>query len=187
MSPFRVHDLSSAPAGSRPILEATQKALGFVPNLFGVFAASPAVLEAYATLSALQERKGAFSETERQVLFLAISIQNGCEYCVAAHSTLAGLKTVAPDVVGAVRDSRSLPTPKLEALRAFAQDLVERRGHADAGALKAFLSAGYEERHVLEVVLAVAFKTLSNYTNHVAGTPLDAAFQPNTWSAGAAV
>lgn len=187
MSSFRIHDVHSAPADSKPILAATQKALGFVPNLFGVLAASPAMLEAYTTLSALQERKTAFDETERQVLFLSISVQNGCEYCVAAHSTIAGGKKVAANVIGAVRDASPLPSPKLEALRAFAQSVVQQRGYADAAALSAFRAVGYEDRHVLEVVLAVAFKTLSNYTNHLAATALDAAFQPQAWSAAAAV
>lgn len=187
MNSFTIHDKSSAPAASRPTLQAVQQSLGFVPNLFGLFANSPAVLEAYTTLSALQDSKTGFDESERQVLYLSISAQNGCEYCVAAHSTIAGMKRVPADVVRAVREGTRLANPKHEALRAFAVAMVEGRGIVGDEALATFRAAGYEDRHALEVVLAIAFKTISNYANHMAGTPLDAAFQPQAWSAGATV
>lgn len=187
MSRLPVHTVESAPAASRPILEGARKGLGFVPNLFGVMASSPALLEAYTSLSALQDARSSFDETERQVLFLSISARNGCEYCVAAHSTISGMKKVPDEVVSAVREGAELPEPRLEALRAFALEVVERRGWVDGPALEAFRAAGYGDAHVLEVVLAVAFKTLSNYTNHLAGTDLDEAFQPRAWSAPAGV
>lgn len=183
MSSFRIHDPATAPSGARAILEGTHKALGFVPNLYGLLAGSPATLEAYTTLARIQEKSGAFDETERQVLFLSISAHNGCEYCVAAHSTIAGMKKVPADVVQALRDGAPLPTPRLEALRTFATRLVEARGWVSPAELSAFRAAGYDERAVLEVILAVAFKTISNWANHVAGTPLDAAFQPQAWKA----
>lgn len=187
MKPFPIHSAETAPADSRGILEATQKALGFVPNLYGVFAESPAILEAYTTLGKLQDAKTAFDESARQVLFLSISALNGCEYCVAAHTTISGMKQVPQDVVDAVRSGTPLADPKLEALRTFATAVVNERGWAGSEALQAFLDAGWEQRHVLEVVLAVSFKTLSNFTNHLVGTPLDEAFQPAAWSAGATV
>ena len=183
MSTFQVHDVNSAPQASRPILEAAQKGLGFVPNLFGVLAASPAALEGYTSLAALQDAKTAFNESERQVLFLSISARNDCTYCVAAHSTISQMKRVPADVVTALRDGTPLADPKLEALRAFALAVVEKRGFVSAEEQAAFRAAGYGDQHVLEVILAVAFKTISNFTNHVAETPLDDAFAPQAWTA----
>jgi len=185
MSQFQIHGVDSAPADSKPILEAAQRANGFVPHLYGAFATSPALLEGYVAVAELLDTKTALDETERQLLFLSISTQNECEYCVAAHSTIAGAKKVPADVVDAVRDGTPLADARLEALRTFALALVEKRGFVTGADLDAFLAAGYGERHALDVILAVAFKTMSNYTNHVAGTPLDAAFQPHAWSAGA--
>lgn len=153
MSPFTIHDSSTAPAASRPILQAVEKSLGFVPNLFGLFASSPAVLEAYTTLSALQDAKTAFVESERQVLYLSISAQNGCEYCVAAHTTISAMKKVPADVVRAVREGTRLANPKLEALRAFAVAVVERRGFAGKEALAAFRAShrGLRSRPVASI------------------------------------
>lgn len=187
MSSFTIHDANTAPAQSKAILEGAQKSMGFVPNMFGVLAASPAALEAYTSLATLQDQKTDFSETERQVLFLSISAHNTCEYCVAAHSAISKGKKVDDSVVEAVRRGTQLADPKLEALRTFATTVVDKRGFPGDAALEAFRAAGYEDRHVLEVILAVAFKTISNFTNHVAGTPLDDAFQPVAWSAAAAV
>ena len=186
MTNFPIHTVDSAPEGSRPVLEGVQKGMGSIPNLFGVFASSPAILKAYLNLAELQDKDTAFDETERQLLFLTVSTTNDCEYCVAAHTTIASMKGVPSDVSQAIRDDSALPSPKLEALRTFARTVVEKRGWVSAEDLSAFQAAGYEQRHVLEVILAVAFKTISNFTNHVAETPLDAAFAPNAWSRGAA-
>ena len=185
MSTYPIHDTDTAPEGSRAILEATKKSLGAIPNLFGVFASSPAVLEGYTTLSGLLEKSTAFDETERQTLFLSISAENDCRYCVAAHSAISAAKRVSDDVVDAVRSGAPLPSPKLEALRTFALEVVRNRGWVGEEAQAAFFEAGYTQRHVLEVVLAVAFKTISNYTNHVSGTPLDSMFEAKAWEPAA--
>lgn len=186
MTTFPIHNAETAPAGAQPILEAVQKSMGSIPNLFGVFASSPALLKAYTSLADLQDKETAFDETERQLVFLTVSVTNDCEYCVAAHSTIASMKGVPAEVATAVRDGSALPTAKLEALRTFARTMVEQRGWVGREALEAFLAAGYTQQHVLEVVLAVAFKTLSNFTNHIAATPLDDAFAPQAWSRTAA-
>lgn len=186
MSTFPTHTIDSAPAGSRPILEAVQSGLGSIPNLFGVFASSPALLTAYTTLGELQDKSTAFDETERQVLFLSISNENGCGYCVAAHSTISGMKGVAPEVVAALRDGSPLPTARLEALRTFALAVVQNRGWA-SDELQPFFAAGFEAQHALEVVLATAFKTLSNFTNHLAEPALDGMFSSQAWTKPASV
>ena len=184
---FPILDANSAPAESKPILEGAQKAMGFVPNLFGLFATSPAVFEAYTTLAGILDQKTDFSETERQTLFLTISALNDCTYCVAAHSTISKAKKVDDAVVQAIRDRAPIADPKLQALRTFAEAVVSTRGFVEAPALDAFRAAGYGDRHVLEVVLAVAFKTISNYSTHIASPELDSAFQPQAWNAPAAV
>ena len=118
MFELTVHTPESAPEGSRAILEGAQRAMGFVPNLYGVFAGAPAALTGYTGLGQAFEQSS-FSATERQVVLLAASAENGCEYCMAAHSTLAAMQQVAPDVVEALRDLEPLTDPKLEALRTF--------------------------------------------------------------------
>lgn len=180
MSDFRIHDLQSAPEASRPILAASEKAFGFLPNLLGVMAESPALLEAYTTLSGIV-RKTAFTTEERELLLLTISVANGCEYCVAAHSTISAGAGIGAAKIEAVRAGRPLEEARLEALRTLAIDVVDRHGWPSDDALASFFDAGFERRHLLDLVAVVGMKTLSNYTNHTAATPLDEAFGPQKW------
>ena len=182
MKSFQIHDRQSAPEGSQATLAAAEKAFGGIPNLFGVFAGSPAILKAYTNLDALLTKESGFDATELQVVLMTVSYENGCDYCMAAHSTISGLQGVPVEVVTALRDGSALPNERLEALRTFTRRVVESRGWAGEDAIDAFVQAGFSQRHVLEVVLGVAFKTLSNYTNHLAETPLDANFAPQAWS-----
>lgn len=184
MSTFKLYTADSAPAGSAPILDDAQKALGFIPNLYAHLAGSPAALQAYKQLGALFEQS-AFTPEEQQVVLLAASAENRCAYCVAAHSFLArNLVKVAKETLSALRDGQPLPDPKLNALARFVVAVVRERGWvADSQALKDFFAAGYTPRHALEVILGVAMKTLSNYANHLTDTPLDAAFAGEVWEA----
>ncbi len=181
---YTVHSIDSAPVAAKDILAGAKKNLGFVPNLFGVMAEAPALLKAYATLSGIFDETS-FTATERQVVLLAVSYENNCKYCVAAHSAIAGMQKVPNDVVKAIRDGRPFADTKLEALRRFAVAVVASRGWPSEVETKAVLEAGYGRQQILEVVLGVGMKTLSNYANHLADTPLDAAFAEASWSKAA--
>ena len=178
---YRVHTIDTAPAAAKEILSGAKQSLGFVPNLYAVMAEAPALLKAYTTLSRILDETS-FSATERQVVLLAASYVNNCEYCVAAHSAIAGMQKVPNDVVKAIRDGQPISDKKLEALRRFTAAVVTLRGWPSEADTQAFLAAGYGPAQILEVVLGVGMKTLSNYANHIAGTPLDQAFAPVAWS-----
>ena len=180
---FRSFTAQDAPAGSQPLLEGIAKKYGGVPNLFAKFAASPALLEAYGAIGDIYNRSSNFDASERQVVLISTSVENGCTYCVAAHSTISGMEGVPADVVTALRDGTPLPTARLEALRTFTLAVVTKRGWVEDADLQAFFAAGFEEAHVLDVILGVGLKTLSNYTNHVTSPELDAGFQPQAWTA----
>ena len=176
MSNFPIHTVESAPGAARPILEGAKRTYGFVPNLLGALAEAPAALEAYVTLSDILA-KSSFTATERAILPIVISAENGCEYCVAAHSAAARMGKVPGDVIAAVGEGRPVADTRLEALRSFALTLVRKRGWVSDEEVQSFLDAGFSRQNVLETVLFVAFKTLSNYANHLVGTPVDAAFK----------
>jgi len=182
--PYPVHTIEDAPEAARATLATSRKAFGFVPNLIGVMAAAPALVEAYLTLGGLFARTS-FSPSEQQVVLLAVSYVNGCEYCVAAHTAIAGMQKVPDDVVDALRTGNDIADDRLQALRAFTASVVEGRGWPARAAEEAFFAAGYTRAQALEVVLGVGMKTLSNYTNHLADTPLDEAFQPAKWTKAA--
>jgi uncharacterized peroxidase-related enzyme len=178
---FPIHTVESAPASARDFLAGTQKALGFVPNLLGVMASAPALAKAYGAMIQLFDQTS-FSPTERQVVLLATSVENGCEYCVAAHSVIAGIQKVPAEVVEALRTGAAIADPKLEVLRRFTAAMVSKRGWPAPADVQAFLAAGYTEVQMLEVVLGIGFKTLSNYTTHITGLPVDDAFAPAAWN-----
>ncbi|GLQ21214.1 carboxymuconolactone decarboxylase family protein [Algimonas porphyrae] len=181
MTDFTRHTADTAPTAAKPILEGAQKALGFVPNLYATMAEAPSLLSAYAQLGELLN-KSSFSATELQVVLMTNNRLNGCDYCMAAHTTISQGSGVPADVIEALRTGTPIADSKLEALRQFAVTVNETRGWPIQADLDAFFAAGYAQQQVLEVILGTAFKVLSNYTNHVATTPLDAAFQPNAWT-----
>ena len=117
------------------------------------------------------------------MIFIAVSAENGCEYCVAAHSFLSRNITKVPaDVIEALRNGQPLADPKLNALAAYARTVVRKRGWVNYSTeLKNFFNACCTPQHALDVILGVAMKTLSNYANHLTGTPLDNAFAAETW------
>ncbi len=182
MSNFPLHSIKSAPEASKGFLTAAQKAYSFVPNLLAGMAEAPALLEGYMTLAGIFD-KTSFSETERQIILMTNNRLNGCVYCMAAHTTISQMSGVPADVVTALRENTPIADAKLEALRQFAIVINESRGWPSDADVAAFLSAGYTQQNILEVILGTALKTLSNYTNHIAETPLDNAFQANAWSA----
>jgi len=174
---FAPLDLETAPEKSRPFLEKIKKAFKFIPNLFGTFANSPVLLEGYLGLESVFD-KGTLSATERQLVLLAASVENECKYCTAAHSTiLKSFMHVPAEVVSAVRARMPLPGSKANALVALTKQIVANRGRVSAQAIENFLAAGYRKDQVLEVLVGVALKTMSNYADHISPVELDHAFQ----------
>jgi AhpD family alkylhydroperoxidase len=183
--PLAVLQPETAAPSARGVLTGARSKLGFVPNLYGVMANAPALLEAYAAVAASFDRTS-FSPAERQVVLLATSHENGCDYCMAAHTAIAGMQKVDQAVVTALRDGLPIDDARLESLRAFTVEVVRSRGWPSQMAVSRFVAAGYSPAQALEVVLGVGMKTLSNYANHLAGTPLDAAFESARWERVAA-
>jgi len=185
MAAFKIHDETGAPEEARDILKNARENYAFLPNLLGALAESPAALEAYTTLNSIYEKTD-LDAKERQILFLAISHENACHYCMAAHSAIATQSGLDEETLKALRDGAPLPDAKQNALAEFARKIVRERGHLGEGDVDAFLQAGYTRANVFDVLLANATKTLSNYANHIAETPVDTAFDSFTWSNKAA-
>lgn len=183
MKQFSLHTPESAPIAARPLLENTEKAFGFIPNLMAVMSTSPALTEAYLTLSSIFDKTD-LSPTERQIVLLTVSHYHGCSYCMAAHSAIAEMQKVPEDVVKAIRENQPINNRKLQALRTLVVAIVEKRGWLDETDVESFIGAGYEASHVMDVLVGIAQKTLSNFTNHIAGTPLDKVFEPHAWKPG---
>ncbi|HEX9466413.1 MAG TPA: carboxymuconolactone decarboxylase family protein [Alphaproteobacteria bacterium] len=178
---FTLHDTSTAPAGSPEILNSVQQAWKFVPNLHRILAESPAALEAYTALWNIAE-KTSFTPQERNVAYLAIIYENECTYCMAGHTNLSRMAKVEPAAITAVREGRPIPDAKLEALRQFAAKVTRQRGAVSEADVAAFKAAGYDNRAMLDVLVLAATKLISNYTNHLAQTPLDGFMKGAEWT-----
>ncbi len=182
MTHFKMHTIETAPEASRPMLKASRKELGFVPNQYAGLADSPVALKAYLTLSDLFA-KSSLSPIEQQVVALAVSVENECEFCVSAHSTIArGAVKVPTPIIDALREGRKLPDAKLEILASFVRTVIRSHGWVNDSVVKTFIDAGYTRAQMLDVILGVSMKTLSNYTNNILRTPLNKEFEGERWT-----
>jgi uncharacterized peroxidase-related enzyme len=174
---FVPQTVESAPENSRPILQNVNKAFGFIPNLMATFANNPSVLEGYLALDGVFE-KGSFTPVERQLILLAASVENRCNYCTAAHSTIAkGFLHAAPETVLAIREGKHVADERTNALVNLTREIVRGRGFVKQATVETFLGAGYRKEQVMELLLGVALKTISNYLDHISPTFLDQAFE----------
>ncbi len=177
---FTIHTKETAPSASVAYLEGFEQHVGFIPNIIGVLAESPATLASVTAVNQAIEQ-GSLSALERRVVTITASTENNCTYCVPAQSTLAKMADMPDAILAQIRAGESLSDSKLEALHAFTLKLIHNKGWVPANDVKAFTDAGYEPCHVLEVVTLVALMTLTNYVGHMASLPLDAAFLPQEW------
>ena len=174
---FTIHTMETAPEASKAALLHAKETFGFIPNLEGILAESPATLKSGMALWDLFETSS-FTPIEQQIIYLTTNYEHGCSYCIAAHSGLAKMIGMAAGDIEALRNGKPLADPKLQALRHFTQRTIEARGWLCDREIEVFLSAGYTQQQVLEVILGIAVKIIHNYTNHIAKTPLDKVFQP---------
>jgi len=181
MSKFKIHTVESAPAESKAILEGAQKQNGFIPGLYGVLAESPNTLKAYTQLHGLFA-DSSFNAEELTVVWQTINVEHECHYCVPAHTAIAHSMTVDSALTEALRNSEAMPNAKLQALHDFTLSMVRNRGDVSNEEMKAFFDAGYTQQQVLEIILGLSQKVISNYVNRVAKTPVDPMFQPFAWS-----
>jgi len=180
MTDFTLHNKETAPEDSQALLDSSLSAFGMIPNLHAVMAEAPGLLEGYQRLHQLF-LDSSFDDEEITVVWQTINVEHECHYCVPAHTGIAKSMKVDDAITDALRDETSLPTEKLEALRDFTLSVIRNRGNVDDAEVDAFLAAGFTKRQVLEVVLAAAQKVMSNYTNHLANTPVDKPFEKFAW------
>lgn len=180
MTDFTLHTVETAPEDSRKSLNESKSAFGFIPGLHAVMAESPQLLAGY---KALHEAfaSTSFNADELTVVWQTINVEHACHYCVPAHTGIAHGMKVDAAISDALRNETPLPTSRLEALRSFTLAVVRQRGEVTESQLEAFLADGYTRQNVFEVILGVAQKVMSNYTNHIARTPIDAPFTKFAW------
>ena len=169
--------LSNANAQQNKILEKAKKANGMVPNMYRNMVNLPGLQDTYDTGYAHFRESSGFTPAEQEVVFLTSSIENSCDYCTAAHSYLADNVSKTPvEVTNAIREGKEIPDSKLRALSEFSKVMHKTRGNPTPQQAQVFLDAGYTEKNILAIILAMAVKTISNYSNHIFHTEIDEVF-----------
>jgi alkylhydroperoxidase family enzyme len=185
VSSFAIHTADNHPEHAEEIIGMIKTKYGFVPGLLGALAESPSAAGAYLALGDAL-RKSSFTPTERHVVWFTINTIHDCHYCMAAHTGIAKGENIPDDVIETARAGGDYDDPKLQALKVFTTKMAIERGWVRAADIEALFAAGYTHQTVLDVILAVSHKVLSNYTNHVVQTPVDARFAQYQWTPSAA-
>lgn len=177
---FPLLDESNAPQASLEWLAQAKENFGMIPNVEKVMALSPQLIAGY-TFMWDQFDTTSLTAIERQVVYLTANYENECNYCVPWHSILAKQSGMSNDDLLALRSGGEIANIRLNELSNFTRRLIANRGKVSDTQLQVFLDAGYSDTHVLEIILGISIKLLSNYTNSVAGTPLDHEAESERW------
>jgi len=180
MKNYKIYNELDAPEASKATLEKIKKGYGFVPNLLGALAESNPALTSYLDLGK-KLSESSFTPQEQQLLFLTISYENECSYCMAAHTAGAKRAKLPEEEINSLRLGESLEDSKLNTLANFARLMFQKRGWVDEKDIDDFLNAGYTKANIFDVIIALAMKTLSNYTNHIVDTTLDESISKFKW------
>jgi len=170
MNTINVLSYEEASASNRAIFDQLKKALSFVPNLYATFAHSETALGTYLTL---QNAKSSLSAKEREVVNLVVSQANHCQYCLAAHTALGKMVGFSSEQILEIRSARISFDSRLQALAKFTLAVVENRGHETHNETEAFLTAGWTKGNLVDVMMVIGDKIISNYLHAVTQIPID--------------
>jgi alkylhydroperoxidase family enzyme len=179
MNNYHIHTVDSAPQTSKATLEKVQNNYGRIPNLLAVLAEAPATLNAYLQLHQLFTNTS-FNTEELTVIWQTINIEHDCTYCVPAHTAMAHAMSIDQTLIDALRYKQPLPTEKLQVLHDTTMNMVRNRGHLCENEITTFYQSGYTKQHVLEIVLGISQKVISNYAAHLTNVPVDSVNQQFT-------
>jgi uncharacterized peroxidase-related enzyme len=172
---FSVPSKAEVSANNQAIFDNLQKGLGFVPNLYAYYAKNETALGDYL---ALQNRKSTLKAKEREVINLVTSQINGCRYCQSAHTVLGKMNGFTDDQVIELRKGSASFDSKLDSLAKFTAAVVNNKGKVSEDVKEAFFAAGYSEANLIDVVIVVGDKVISNYIHNLTGFEIDFPIAP---------
>lgn len=170
MSAFQVPTRDQVSTNNQAIFDQLEKGLGFVPNLYATYAYSDTALADYL---ALQNRKSSLKAKEREVINLVVSQVNECEYCLAAHTALAKMNGFTDDEILELRTGSASFNSKLDALATFVRDTTIQRGKPSAANVDTLFEAGYTKANLIDILVVIGDKIISNFVHGVTQIPVD--------------
>jgi len=177
---YEIYTMDTASEAARPVLEDVQSHYRFIPNALGAMVESPEAVKSYLKLDELAGQNS-LTDEQRHIVFLTISREYECSYCVAAHTAFAQMGKVDGDTIQRLRDGKLLDDPGLEALQQFISKMVQTHCQLSEQDVAEFLAHGYSRRNILEIITMVANKIIAVFANRIMGTDLDEALQPASW------
>ncbi len=172
MSRIQPIDPQTATGKTKELLGMVEKKLGVVPNMMKTLANAPAALEAYLTLSGTLGHTSSLGSAVREQIALTVGQLNKCQYCVSAHTVLAGKAGVGEEAIKNARQAKSTD-PKINAILGFAKNLALNNGNISDQELSVTRTAGVTDKEILEIIAEVSLNIMTNYFNHVADTEID--------------
>jgi alkylhydroperoxidase family enzyme len=166
---FQIYSQNDAPPASREALFRAQEGFGYVPPLLGIFAGSPALLNAYMSMDEWM-KKASFSEMEREVVLKTVAHMSNCAWCASPDPDS---QDEASNDISNAEQGQKLDDEKLEALRLYATSVMQHHGRPGEEAKQKFLAAGYGPQQALEIVLGVGLVTVAALTASLAHTALE--------------
>ncbi|MGS0525861.1 carboxymuconolactone decarboxylase family protein [Zobellia nedashkovskayae] len=170
MSKFNVPTREEVSKTNQTIFDNLEKGVGFVPNLFATYAYSENALANYLALS---NAKTSLNAKQKEVVNLAVSQVNECSYCLAAHTAIGKMNGFSDSEILELRAGKASFDNKLNALASFAKNVTENRGAADSSVVENFLNAGWTKENLVDTIVLVGDKTISNYLHKTTDVPVD--------------
>jgi uncharacterized peroxidase-related enzyme len=170
MKTFVVPTKNQVSANNQAIFDNLQKGLGFVPNLYATFGYSENGLGNYLTL---QNAKSSLTKKEREVVNLVVSQANNCVYCLAAHTTLGKMNGFTDEQILEIRTGEVSFDAKLNALAQFVKETTENKGRPTEAAVDAFFAVGYTNENLIDTLIVIGDKIVSNYLHGITQIPVD--------------
>ncbi len=180
MTKFSVPTKEQVSSQNREIFETLEKKVGFLPNIYATYALSDHALERYLNF---QNGKTSLSMKEKEAVNLIVSQVNGCKYCLAAHTAMGKMVGYSEDQILEIRQGSVSGDIKLDAMVKLAKNIVENRGKVDENLLDAYFEAGYNQGDLVDLILAVGEKTITNYLHKITDIPIDFPQAPELESA----
>jgi uncharacterized peroxidase-related enzyme len=170
MKSIQVPAYEDVTPANQAIFDQLKKGLSFVPNLYATFAHSETALGTYL---ALQNAKSSLSSKAREVINLVVSQVNYCEYCLAAHTALGQMVGFTPEQIIELRNGSASFDPKLDALAKLVKSITIERGHPNPALVQEFFDAGWTEANLVDAIVVIGDKIISNYLHGTTKVPVD--------------
>ena len=170
MSTINVPKREEVSVANQAIFDNLEKMVGFVPNLFATYAHSENALGNYLSLS---NAKTSLKAKEKEVVNLAVSQVNNCIYCLSAHTAIAKMNGFTDDQILELRAGKASFNEKLDVLARLAKNITENRGATDEEVVDDFFAAGWTKENLIDTIVLVGDKTISNYIHSTTKVPVD--------------